>query len=163
MLKIEDIRQLIKAVDESKVEEFKYEYQDTKLVIKKVRETQQEMQIPVQKEVSSSIQVSSAPATEKVIVKEEVSSSPAPVKDKENLHIIKSPMVGTFYASPSPDSPSYVKVGEKVNKQTVVCIVEAMKLMNEIEAEVKGEIVEILVENGQLIEYGQELFVVKPE
>lgn len=70
-------------------------------------------------------------------------------------------MVGTFYASPSPDAEAYVKKGDKVKEDSVVCIVEAMKLFNEIEAEVNGEIVEILVENGQLVEYGQPLFLVK--
>ncbi len=81
----------------------------------------------------------------------------------ESLHKITSPMVGTFYQAPSPDAPTYVKVGDKVSDETIVCIVEAMKLFNEIEAEIKGEIVEILVKDGQLVEYGQPLFLVKPE
>lgn len=70
-------------------------------------------------------------------------------------------MVGTFYRKPNPDAEPYVKVGDKVNSDTIVCIVEAMKLFNEIEAEVEGEIVEILVEDGQLVEFGQPLFLVK--
>ena len=82
-------------------------------------------------------------------------------KQDENLHKIVSPMVGTFYQSPSPDADVYVKVGSTVQSNTVVCIVEAMKLFNEIEAEVDGEIVEILVKDGQLVEYGQPLFLVK--
>ena len=81
----------------------------------------------------------------------------------ESLHKITSPMVGTFYASPSPDAAVYVKAGDKVKKDSVVSIVEAMKLFNEIEAEVNGEIVEVLVQNGQLVEYGQPLFLVKAE
>lgn len=72
-------------------------------------------------------------------------------------------MVGTFYQAPNPDSPAYVKVGDKVGDETIVCIVEAMKLFNEIEAEVQGEIVEILVKDGDLVEYGQPLFLVKAE
>jgi acetyl-CoA carboxylase biotin carboxyl carrier protein len=72
-------------------------------------------------------------------------------------------MVGTFYSSSSPDTAPYVSIGSKVGEKTTVCIIEAMKLMNELEAEVKGEIVEILAENGQLVEYGQPLFLVKPE
>ncbi|PWG67687.1 acetyl-CoA carboxylase biotin carboxyl carrier protein, partial [Enterobacter mori] len=84
-------------------------------------------------------------------------------KQDENLHKITSPMVGTFYASSSPEAGPYVTAGSKVNENTVVCIVEAMKLFNEIEAEVKGEIDEVLVENGQLVEYGQPLFLVKAE
>lgn len=70
-------------------------------------------------------------------------------------------MVGTFYSAPAPDAPEYVKAGDKVDEKTIVCIVEAMKLMNEIEADVKGTIVDVLVENGQLVEYGQPLFTVK--
>ena len=70
-------------------------------------------------------------------------------------------MVGTFYRSPAPDAPAYVDVGAKVGLKTVVCIVEAMKLMNEIEAEVSGEVAEVLAENGQLVEYGQPLFKIR--
>lgn len=72
-------------------------------------------------------------------------------------------MVGTFYQAPNPEAAPYVKVGDKVGEESIVCIVEAMKLFNEIEAEVKGEIVEILVKDGQLVEYGQPLFLVKAE
>jgi acetyl-CoA carboxylase biotin carboxyl carrier protein len=85
----------------------------------------------------------------------------APKADEAKLHKIVSPMVGTFYKAPAPDAPPYVKVGDRVEEKTIVCIVEAMKLMNEIEADVRGEIVEVLVENGQLVEYGQPLFLVK--
>ena len=80
-----------------------------------------------------------------------------------SLHKIVSPMVGTFYRAPAPDTDPYVQVGDRVQENTVVCIVEAMKLMNEIEAEVTGEIVEVLAENGQLVEYGQPLFLVKKD
>ena len=72
-------------------------------------------------------------------------------------------MVGTFYRSSSPDNPPYVSAGSRVTEKSTVCILEAMKLMNELEAEVRGEIVEVLVENGQLVEYGQPLFRVRPE
>ncbi|MBP2029044.1 acetyl-CoA carboxylase biotin carboxyl carrier protein [Acetoanaerobium pronyense] len=79
----------------------------------------------------------------------------------ENLTEIKSPMVGTFYESSSPESASYVKVGDKVKKGDILCIVEAMKVMNEIEAEIEGEVVEILVSNESPVEYGQVLFKIK--
>jgi acetyl-CoA carboxylase biotin carboxyl carrier protein len=93
--------------------------------------------------------------------------APAPAESHapeatEGLHIIKSPIVGTFYASPAPNAPPFVKVGDTVEIGQVLCIVEAMKLMNEIEAEVGGEIARIYVENGQPVEYGQSLFAVKP-
>ncbi|MBC8080750.1 MAG: acetyl-CoA carboxylase biotin carboxyl carrier protein, partial [Gorillibacterium sp.] len=80
---------------------------------------------------------------------------------KTPLHTIVSPMVGTFYESPSPETSAFVKEGSKVTEKSVVCIIEAMKLMNEIEAEIKGQIVEVLVDNGQLVEYGQPLFLVR--
>ena len=85
-----------------------------------------------------------------------------PLQSKEeNLYDIISPMVGTFYAAPNPDADPFVVVGSKVQQNTVVCMIEAMKLFNQIEAEVNGEIAEICVENGQLIEYGQTLFRVR--
>lgn len=81
--------------------------------------------------------------------------------DEVGFTFVKSPMVGTFYRSPSPENPSFVEVGAKVEDKSVVCIIEAMKIMNEIQAEVKGSIAEILVENGQPVEYGQRLFKIK--
>ena len=91
------------------------------------------------------------------------SSAPQPVPGEEDLVEIKSPIVGTFYATPSPDSESYVDIDSVVGPQTVVCIIEAMKVMNEIKAETNGTIVEILVTNGQAVEYGQVLFKVRPD
>jgi len=82
---------------------------------------------------------------------------------KNNLALIKSPLVGTFYATPSPDSAPFVELGSHVDTQTVVCVIEAMKVMNEIKAETSGTIAEILVSNGQAVEYGQMLFKVKPD
>ena len=82
--------------------------------------------------------------------------------ENTNLVDIKSPIVGTFYATPSPDSAPYVKVGDDVNTETVVCIVEAMKVMNEIKAETIGTIAKVMVANGQAVEYGQVIFKVKP-
>jgi acetyl-CoA carboxylase biotin carboxyl carrier protein len=79
----------------------------------------------------------------------------------QDLHIIPSPIVGTFYRSPSPTADAFVKIGSNVEEDTVVCIIEAMKLMNEIQAEVTGEVVKIYVENGQPVEYGQPLFGIK--
>ncbi len=86
----------------------------------------------------------------------------APQK-RENLEEIKSPIVGTFYATPSPDSEPYVEIGTHVEPQMVICVIEAMKVMNEIKAETSGTIAEILVTNGQAVEYGQVLFRVRPD
>jgi acetyl-CoA carboxylase biotin carboxyl carrier protein len=86
----------------------------------------------------------------------------APVDDEAGLHIVKSPIVGTFYESPSPGSPAFVKPGDTVEVGQVLCIVEAMKLMNEIESDAAGEIVKRFVTGGQPVEYGQKLFAVRP-
>ena len=82
-------------------------------------------------------------------------------EDLENVTIISSPMVGTFYGAPSPDSDSFVSIGEKISVGSVLCIIEAMKLMNEIESEVNGTVVDILVKDGEMVEYGTPLFKIK--
>lgn len=89
--------------------------------------------------------------------------TPPAAEEEVELARIKSPMVGTFYAAPSPDTPSYVEVGAHVNQNTVVCIVEAMKVFNEIKAEVAGTIEKILVKNEEPVEYGQPMFLVRPD
>jgi len=93
-----------------------------------------------------------------------VTASPLPptATDAAGLILVESPMVGTFYRAPAPGAEPYVKEGDLVQKGTVICIIEAMKLMNEIEAEVKGRIAKILVENGQPVEFGQTLFLLEP-
>jgi acetyl-CoA carboxylase biotin carboxyl carrier protein len=166
MFKIQEIREIIKLVDSSSIDEFVYEVDGAKVKLKKngvVTET-----VAPKKEVVAPVVQQSAPAAPVA------PATPAPTKVEEapaavqasndpSLHKIVSPMVGTFYQSPNPDSPAYVKVGDKVGNETIVCIVEAMKLFNEIEAEVQGEIVELLVKDGELVEYGQPLFLVKAE
>ena len=92
----------------------------------------------------------------------ESAAIPSSAAAAEDLHIIKSPIVGTFYAGASPGAPPFVKVGDVIQPGQVVCIIEAMKLMNEIEADVSGELVRALIENGQPVEYGQGLFAIRP-
>ena len=82
-------------------------------------------------------------------------------KEEAGFSFIKAPMVGTFYRAPSPESPPFAEINAKVSENSVICIIEAMKIMNEIQAEAKGTVVEILVENGQPVEYGQRLFKIK--
>jgi acetyl-CoA carboxylase biotin carboxyl carrier protein len=108
-------------------------------------------------------QQSAAPAAPAAIPAVHAAATPAPAAPaaEENLHILKSPIVGTFYESPSPGSSAFVSSGDRIEKGQVVCIVEAMKLMNEIEADASGEIVKRLVTNGQPVEYGQPLFAVR--
>ena len=113
----------------------------------------------------SSRQTTSSFASEGAVQSEPpaVAAKPQPAKDdEEGLHIITSPIVGTFYRMPNPESESFVSVGDHITKGKVLCIVEAMKLMNEIEADVDGTIVKIFPQNGQPIEYGEKLFAVKP-
>ena len=105
---------------------------------------------------SPSMEPGSAPAAPKAPV-----VAVAAGADEEGYTFVKSPMVGTFYRSPSPENPSFIEIGTKVEDKSVVCIIEAMKIMNEIQAEVKGTVSEILVENGQPVEYGQRLFKIK--
>jgi acetyl-CoA carboxylase biotin carboxyl carrier protein len=111
------------------------------------------------------VEVELRPANQPAQV-EPAPSTPAAADDQpppqpEQLHTIKSPIVGTFYSSPSPTSEAFVKIGDNVEPDSVVCIIEAMKLMNEIQAEVSGEVVKVLVENGQPVEYGQPLFSIR--
>ncbi|KMK93753.1 MULTISPECIES: acetyl-CoA carboxylase biotin carboxyl carrier protein [Rossellomorea] len=160
MLKIQEIREIIKLVDQSSVDEFTYEHEGSKIKLKKNAVQQVQAVQEVREPAVQAIQ--QAPAATAPAPKQEAPAAEAPA-DQSNLHTITSPMVGTFYQSSSPESGAYVKLGSKVDENSVVCIVEAMKLFNEIEAEVKGEIAEILVKDGQLVEYGQPLFLVKPE
>ncbi|MFS8185658.1 acetyl-CoA carboxylase biotin carboxyl carrier protein [Rossellomorea marisflavi] len=160
MLKIQEIREIIKLVDQSSVDEFTYEHEGSKIKLKKNAVQQVQAVQEVREPAVQAIQ--QAPAAAAPAPKQESPAAEAPA-DQSNLHTITSPMVGTFYQSSSPESGAYVKLGSKVDENSVVCIVEAMKLFNEIEAEVKGEIAEILVKDGQLVEYGQPLFLVKPE
>ncbi|WP_404443122.1 acetyl-CoA carboxylase biotin carboxyl carrier protein [Sutcliffiella horikoshii] len=166
MLKIQEIREIIKLIDQSNIDEFTYENEGSKIKMKKhaaqtVVSTQQ-VAAPAPQAAPQQAQAPQAPVQQaQTPAAETKQETAAPKQEDANLHKITSPMVGTFYASPSPDQAAYVQEGDKVGESSVVCIVEAMKLFNEIEAEVKGEIVEVLVDNGQLVEYGQPLFLVK--
>lgn len=120
---------------------------------------EQGVKYEVRREKSLSSPIHHQPTT--IPAAQPITQQPTSVKNEDNLIAITSPMVGTFYQSPSPEAPPFVKVGDDVEPGKVVCIVEAMKLFNEIEAEVKGKIVNILAENGKPVEYGQKLFLVK--
>lgn len=166
LLKVQEIRELIKLIDKSSIEEFKYEQDGSKITMKKAGSVTKSVQVQtpaVQTEqVLTESQLQPVPVSQQKSDVQEKQAAESAVDDA-NLHKIESPMVGTFYAASSPEAGPFVSVGSKVSPDTVVCIVEAMKLFNEIEADVKGEIVEVLVENGQLVEYGQPLFLVKTE
>lgn len=164
MLKIQEIRELIKLIDDSSIDEFKYEQNGEKVTLKKNSPAETAPRINTQAAAQPEQSAPVPKETPEPAPEDQPSESKASDSSSEEGHYtITSPMVGTFYSSPTPESDPYIQKGDKVSKESVVCIVEAMKLMNEIEAEVKGEIVDILVENGQLVEYGQDLFLVKPE
>lgn len=166
MFKLNEIKELIKLIDETSVQEVEIENEGSKLTIRKPGPTEY-VQAPVNVSayppVTQMMQPSHTPSVSNAPENQAAPVQETSEKTESNLHKIVSPMVGTFYSSPSPEAAAFVSPGSKVTEKTTVCIVEAMKLMNEIEADVKGEIVEILVQNGQLVEYGQPLFLVKSE
>jgi len=161
-----ELKDLIEFLVEKDISEFELERGDVKLRVK--RPSSQPvapviLPAPVMA-TPAPAPVASVPAAAQVAAA--ASAAPAaalaPAQEEEaGLHIIKSPIVGTFYESPSPGSGPFVKVGDTVKAGQVLCIVEAMKLMNEIESEVSGEIVKCLVSNGQPVEYGQPLFAIR--
>ncbi|GKU79653.1 acetyl-CoA carboxylase biotin carboxyl carrier protein [Paenibacillus sp. L3-i20] len=166
MFKLSEIKELIKLVDQTSVQELEIENEGARLHIRKPGKTEVvNVQAAPITHTYSQTPFAMAPQQPPVVTSgqpavQEAAPIPAPAA---NLHQIVSPMVGTFYSSPTPESGPFVKAGDRVQEKSVVCILEAMKLMNELEAEVKGEIVEVLVSNGQLVEYGQPLFLVKAD
>ncbi|TGA96390.1 acetyl-CoA carboxylase biotin carboxyl carrier protein [Sporolactobacillus shoreae] len=156
MLSIDEIKTLMKEMDSSSISELKYESEETKITLRKTSALTEKTVIQ-----PTPVQVAAQPAAApEVAAKTDSNAAP---EQEPSLHKITAPMVGTFFSSPKPDVEAYVRKGSKVDKKTVVCIVEAMKLFNEIEAECKGTIVDILAEDGQLVEYGQPLFLVKED
>ncbi|MBT8391039.1 MAG: acetyl-CoA carboxylase biotin carboxyl carrier protein [Ignavibacteriaceae bacterium] len=154
------IKRLVKIVDTSGITDLEIEQDGVKIKIaKKIRNSQMisTMQVPeseVQKIVSATPPAQNIPEAAIESVKEEEQTA-------KNLHEIRSPIVGTFYGAPSPDDDAFVQVGTSVSPGSVLCIVEAMKLMNEIEADVNGKIIKILAENGKPVEYNQPLFLIE--
>ncbi len=150
-MNLKELREIIKLMNDNELSEVELEHEGTKIKLKKLSSSVPEATVTI-----PTTQYQSVLPQQPVQGQTEVSSKPANRKE------ITSPMVGTFYRAPSPDSPPYVEVGEIVEVGQVVCIVEAMKLMNEIKSEIKGKIVEIPVENAHPVEYGQTLFVLEP-
>ena len=165
-MKVEQVLELVKAVSDSELTEFKYEEDGVKLSLKKTCDKIVQVQAPA------------VPTPGPLSVPPVMPAAPAPVPAAAPVNmaagteaseavsaegegnVVKSPLVGTFYAAPSEDADPFVKVGDSVKEGQVLAIVEAMKLMNEIESDFTGTVTEILVENGQAVEYGQPLFVI---
>jgi acetyl-CoA carboxylase biotin carboxyl carrier protein len=151
---IKEIQELIKFVAKSGVSEVSIDRKDFKITIK------------AQGNAPAVVNMQAAPMPTAAAPAPISAAAPAPVapvaNENTNLITIKSPMIGTFYRSGSPDKPSFVNVGDKIGPGNVLCVIEAMKLFNEIESEVSGKIVKILVDNASPIEYDQPLFLVEP-
>ncbi len=146
---IKDIKDLIITINNTDIERVEIEKDNIRIMISKGNSNKVKDSTTI---VSNPIEVE---VNKEIITREEVSL------EDENLYIVKSPMVGTFYLAPGPGEESFVKIGDIVEKGQTLCIIEAMKLMNEIEAEVSGEIVDILVKNEDVVEYGQPLMKIR--
>ena len=176
-MKLKEIKALIELIDQKGFADFEIENKGFRLRIRRYSESALASS-PTPLIISSAIGAELPPRrTEQRTIEVDLSegqqpaqretpaaapaASPATPEPEEKRYTIKSPIVGTFFRSPSPQSDPFVRLGDRVEADTVVCIIEAMKLMNEIQAEVSGEIIDIHVENGQPVEYGQPLFEVK--
>ena len=156
-----ELKELIEFLIEKDIAEFELERGDVKVRIRRAGEPANATSLPDTRYFA----MHPAPTAPQIagMATSPMAVSPPPAADapEEQLHIVRSPIVGTFYEAPSPGAPPFSKVGDIVEVGQVLCIVEAMKLMNEIESDVAGEIVKKLVGNGQPIEYGQELFAIR--
>ncbi|MEN9744621.1 MAG: acetyl-CoA carboxylase biotin carboxyl carrier protein [Bacteroidota bacterium] len=155
---LKQIQDLVKMVNKSNISELSIEEKDIKITIKQ-KEDKYVTGVPAQQVQTAPMPIAvSAPA---IAAAPAASTSAAPAAS-DNLLTIKSPMIGTFYRRPSPDKPNFVEEGDEVKNGKVVCIIEAMKLFNEIESEISGRVVKILVEDSTPVEYDQPLFLVEP-
>jgi acetyl-CoA carboxylase biotin carboxyl carrier protein len=152
---LKEIKRLIQLVESSQISHFSIEEEGVKVEIKK------ELAGPAQSTQSYVLPQMTAPQAG--VAPSPVEAAPAVEENDPSLIAVKAQMVGTYYASPNPESSPYVKVGDKISKGSVVCIIEAMKLFNEIEAEISGTIEKVCVDNAAPVEYGQDLFLVRVE
>jgi acetyl-CoA carboxylase biotin carboxyl carrier protein len=155
-LDLKDIKAIIDLMRKNSLSEFELERQDFKIKLKRGptgSPAVEDSGLPPAYATPAQVAVAGTPA----LVPPPITAAPAPT-----LLEIKSPMIGTFYRAPSPESAEYVEVGTEVTPETVVCLIEAMKVMNEIKAEVKGVVTDILVENAKPVEFGQPLFRIRP-
>jgi acetyl-CoA carboxylase biotin carboxyl carrier protein len=158
---LKEVKELIKLVSEKGFAEFEIEHDGFRLHISRFKEPAVIQAAPTPVILSAPMPVVTEPVAPAVAQPSTPAPPPArpePPKTESAPHVIRSPIVGTFYRSPSPQAKPFVNVGDRVEADQVVCIIEAMKLMNEIQAEISGVIAEIYVQNGQPVEYGQPLF-----
>lgn len=157
---LKQIHELIKIINKSNIGEISIEDKDGKVTIKQKEEPAVNMTAAPTHQVFTT--AAPAPAPVAATAAPTPAAAPAPAPKADNLITVKSPMIGTFYRRPSPDKPILADVGTEITPGKVVCIIEAMKLFNEIESEVKGTIVKVLVEDASPVEYDQPLFLVEP-
>ena len=155
-MELKDIKELIALMRKNDLSVFKMEKEGFKITLKKGTDFQ-----PVIATAAPVALPAPAPAPVAAALTSAALPTPPLSKEPNNLLEITSPMVGTFYSAPSPESPPYVTIGQEVTEDTVVCLIEAMKVMNEIKAEVRGVIAEVIAENGKPVQFGQVLFTVK--
>jgi acetyl-CoA carboxylase biotin carboxyl carrier protein len=148
----EEISKLVSFLEEKQLTEFELEVEGFKIKISRA----------VTQPVTQVQPVSPNPGTQPEQAEPQAPAAPPVSQAPEEFHYVTSPMVGTFYRAPNPSSPSFVEIGEEVKKGQTLCIIEAMKLMNEIESDADGVVLEIYVENGKPVEYGQRLFAIQP-
>ena len=165
-MNIKEIEELIRFVAKSGVSEVELESKDFKIVIKTPAKAKDQPVTQVSAYIPAPVQIpqqAAQPAAQPAAPAPAAPAAPqAPKSDESRYITIKSPMIGTFYRSSSPDKPSFVNVGDEIKPGKVICIIEAMKLFNEIESEVSGKIVKVLVDNSTPVEYDQPLFLVDP-
>jgi acetyl-CoA carboxylase biotin carboxyl carrier protein len=153
-MNLDEIKRLLQLMEENKLVEFEYEDEGRRLKMRRAED--RPAPAPVSIAVPASVPAAAAPAA---VPAAPAGEAPRPA----NVAEFKSPLVGTFYRSAKPDSDAFANVGDKVNGDKVLCIIEAMKVMNEIKAEMSGTIKEILVKNGQAVEFGEPLFLIEKE
>jgi acetyl-CoA carboxylase biotin carboxyl carrier protein len=161
-MNIKEIQNLIKFVSKSGVEEVKIEREDFKITIKTKKNITKQVLV---EDLSSKNIIATQPPVlsgQQEIVQETSSTNSSEELENENHIVVKSPIIGTFYRKPSPDKPSFVEVGKTISEGDVLCVIEAMKLFNEIESEFSGKIVKILAEDQSPVEFDQPLFIIDP-
>lgn len=159
---LKEIQTLIKFVASQSVDEVEIEQKDFKITIKKNAPSEHVHSVIPQQHYVQAAALPSAPAAPVVNAPAQVKEEPAIVQATDNLITIKSPMIGTFYRQAKPENPAFVSVGDEIKPGKILCIIEAMKLFNEIESEISGRIVKVLVDNNTPVEYDQPLFLVEP-
>lgn len=163
---IDEIREFIQVVNETGIAELMVQRGEHSVKIVRTLVPAQERVLPVQTVVPVSISAATTPSAVTAAGQPELASGstllPVAAAGSENDILVKSPIVGTYYDAPSPDAPKFVKVGDHVEPKQVLCIIESMKLMNEIEAETAGTVISKYIDNGRPVEYGESLFAIRP-